>query len=184
MQKTDLSKFNNDWYKTGASFPVRAVWYLLNRAFFISYFPFSSFKIFLLRMFGAQLGKSLVIKPHVNIKYPWRLKIGDHCWIGEGVWIDNLDDVVIGNNCCLSQGALLLCGNHNYKKPSFDLMTGKIIFEEGVWIGAKAVVCGGVTCKSHAVLSVASVAVADINAYSVYQGNPAVKIKERVISEQ
>jgi len=183
MQRTDLSKFNNDWYKLGASFPVRGLWYTLNRFFFISYFPFSSFKIFLLRMFGARVGKGLVIKPNVNIKYPWRLKIGDHCWIGEGVWIDSLDEVVIGDNCCISQGALLLCGNHNYKKSTFDLNTGKIILEEGVWLGARSIVCGGVTCGSHSVLSVASVAVSDLESYSIYKGNPAVKTKERVISE-
>ncbi len=62
-------------------------------------------------------------------------------------------------------------------------MTGKIILEEGVWIGAKSIICGGVTCKPRAVLSVASVAVSDWEAYSVYQGNPSVKIKERIISE-
>jgi putative colanic acid biosynthesis acetyltransferase WcaF len=183
MQKTDLSKFNNDWYKTGASYPVRAMWYVVNRVFFISYFPFSFFKIFLLRMFGAKVGEGLVIKPNVNIKYPWKLKVGNHCWLGEGVWIDNLEDVVIGDNCCLSQGSFLLCGNHNYKKSAFDLMTGKIILEEGVWLGAKSIVCGGVTCKSHSVLSVASIAVSDLEAYSIYRGNPAVKIKERVMSE-
>lgn len=182
MQKTDLSKFNNDWYKPGASFPVRAIWYCVNRLFFISYCPFSAFKINLLRMFGARVGQGIIIKPNVNIKYPWKLKIGNHCWIGEGVWIDNLDEVAIGDNCCLSQGAFLLCGNHNYKKTAFDLMIGKIILEEGVWLGAKSIVCGGVTCKLHAVLSVASVAVSDLEAYAVYQGNPAVKIKERIIS--
>ncbi|MBI4947871.1 MAG: colanic acid biosynthesis acetyltransferase WcaF [Bacteroidetes bacterium] len=183
MQKTDLSKFNNGWYKPGVSFAVRAAWYVVNRVFFISYCPFSSFKIFLLKLFGAKVGEGLVIKPNINIKFPWRLKIGNHCWVGEGVWIDNLDEVVIGDNCCISQGALLLCGNHNYKKSTFDLMIGKIILEDGVWLGAKSIVCGGVTCKSHAVLSVDSVAVSDLEAYSIYQGNPAVKIKERIILE-
>jgi putative colanic acid biosynthesis acetyltransferase WcaF len=74
---------------------------------------------------------------------------------------------------------MLLCGNHNYKKESFDLMTGKIIIEDGVWIGAKAIVCPGVTCHSHSVLSVGSVATKDLDANSIYQGNPAVKIKSR-----
>jgi putative colanic acid biosynthesis acetyltransferase WcaF len=183
MQKTDLSKFNNDWYNSGASWLTRIIWYCTNACFFNSYFPFYSTKIFLLRLFGAKVGRNVVIKPKVNIKYPWKLKIGNYCWIGEGVWIDNLDEVIIGDNSCISQGALLLCGNHNYKKSSFDLMTGKIILEEGVWLGAKSIVCGGVICKSHSVLSVASVAVSDLEAYSVYQGNPAVKIKERIISE-
>lgn len=180
--KTDLSEYNNDWYKPGTSLLVRAAWYLVNRVFFISYFPFYSVKIFFLKMFGARIGKGVIVKPHVNIKYPWRLSIGNYSWIGEGAWIDNLDDVVIGDNCCISQGALILCGNHNYKKPSFDLMMSKIVLEDGVWIGAKSIVCGGVYCKSHAVLAAGSVAVDTLEEYSIYRGNPAVKIKNREIT--
>jgi len=181
MNKTDLSSFNNSWYKPGGSSLKRMGWFLCNSCFFISYFPFNGFKLFLLRLFGAKVGKQVVIKPSVNIKYPWKLVLGDHVWIGEKVWIDNLDEVIIGNNVCISQGALLLSGNHDYKRSSFDLLTGKIIIEDGVWIGAKSIVCGNVTCKSHAVLSVASVAQKNLEAYSVYRGNPAVKIRERVI---
>ena len=180
--KTDLSKYNNDWYKPGATWLVRMIWYVFNWSFFISYCPFNFVKIFSLRMFGATVGKGVVLKPHINIKYPWRLSIGNYCWIGEAVWIDNLEDITIGDNCCISQGALLLCGNHNFKKSTFDLMTEKIVFEEGVWIGAKAIVCGGVVCKSHSVLTAGSVASSSLEAYSVYQGNPAVKIKDREIT--
>jgi putative colanic acid biosynthesis acetyltransferase WcaF len=110
------------------------------------------------------------------------LEIGDFSWIGEDVWIDNLTAVSIGSNVCISQGAMLLTGNHNYKKETFDLMINKIILEDGVWVGAKAVVCPGVTCKSHAVLVVGSVATSDLKAYSINQGNPAILVRERLIS--
>jgi putative colanic acid biosynthesis acetyltransferase WcaF len=135
-----------------------------------------------LGVFGAKIGKGLVIKPHVSIKYPWNLTIGDHCWIGERTWIDNLDKVSIGNNVCLSQGALILSGNHDYKSTKFDLIVKPIIIEDGAWIGAKSIVCQGVTIKSHAVLLVNSVAVQDLDSYCIYRGNPAEKIKERIIN--
>lgn len=183
MMKTDLSKFNNSDYKSGANTLVRALWYFVNIIFFKNaYNPFSKLKVVLLKMFGAKVGTGTNIKPSVNIKYPWRLKIGNYVWIGENVWIDNLDDVEIGDNCCISQGAMLLCGNHNYKLETFDLITGKIILEEGVWIGAKSVICPGVTCFSHSVLTVNSVATKDLEKYSIFQGNPAVKIKERIMN--
>ena len=179
--KTELSSFDNSWYNPGPRWK-RALWYPVNALFFGSRMnPFSGLKLFLLRLFGARLGKGVVIKPGVNIKYPWKLSLGDHCWIGEGVWIDNLAQVTLGSNVCLSQGAMLLCGNHNYRKSTFDLVLGEITLEEGVWIGAKGVVCPGVTCHSHAVLAVGSVATADLEPYSVYQGNPAVKIRDRII---
>jgi putative colanic acid biosynthesis acetyltransferase WcaF len=182
MNQTDLSSFNNSWYKPGN--PVkRGLWYVCNILFFTNrWFPFSSAKKGILKLFGAKIGKGVVIKPHVNIKYPWKLRIGDYTWIGEGVWIDNLDMVSIGKNCCLSQGAFLLCGNHDYKKTSFDLILGEITLEDGEWIGAKSIVCPGVRVGSHAVLSVNSVATKDMLSYSVYSGNPATLVRERVLA--
>ena len=182
--KTDLAQFNNAWYEVGASTLKQLLWYYTNVLFFNAYaFPFNSFKIVLLKLFGAKVGKGCVIKPKVNIKYPWKLTLGDYVWLGEQVWIDNLAEVKIESHACLSQGAMLLCGNHNYKKKSFDLMVGKIIIEEGAWIGAQSVVCPGVSVASHAVLAVGSVLTQDAKAYTVYQGNPARPIKEREISE-
>jgi len=180
--KTDLSNYDNSWYKPG-NFFKRTLWYFTSLLFFQnSFFPFSPFKIFLLRIFGAKVGKGVLLKPDVSIKYPWKLYVGDFTWIGEKVWIDNLADVTIGKNVCLSQGSYLLTGNHNYKSPDFNLITKSIVLEEGVWIGAKAVVCPGVTCKSHAVLAVNSVATRDLEPYSIYQGNPAIRVKERQMS--
>lgn len=134
-------------------------------------------------MFGAKIGKGVVIKQRVNIKYPWMLEIGDYSWVGEAVWIDNLAQVKIGSHCCISQGALLLCGNHNYKKPTFDLIVGKITLENGVWIGAKAIITGSVHCHSHALLTAGSLASQNLEAYTIYQGVPCVAVRKRVIKE-
>ena len=179
--KTDLSKYNNDWYQPGGSVLKKTCWYVLHAIFIHSAFPFSSFKVFLLRLFGASIGTSVTIKPNVTIKYPWHLTIGNHVWIGEQVWIDNLSRVTIKNNCCVSQGAMLLCGNHDYSKTSFDLIVKDITLEEGVWIGAKSIVCPGVSIGSHSVLTVNSVATSNLEPWGIHQGNPALKIKERVI---
>jgi acetyltransferase-like isoleucine patch superfamily enzyme len=127
---TDLSQYDNSWYNTGAGKLKTTLWYMTNVLFFINPLnPLSGIKVRLLRLFGATIGKGVVIKPGVNIKHPWRLIIGNHTWIGEKVWIDNLDMVTIGSHCCLSQGVLLLCGNHNYKRPTFDLMIAPIVLE-------------------------------------------------------
>lgn len=129
------------------------------------------------------MGKKVLIKPGVNIKYPWQLEIGDNCWIGERVWIDNLAKVRIGSHVCLSQGAMLLCGNHDYGKSTFDLILGEIKLEDGAWIGALSVVGPGVTVGSHALLSVGSVATRNLDGWKIYRGNPAEVVCERVIEK-
>ena len=178
-----LSKFNNSWYRPGNRFK-RFAWHYCSIVFFRSgFFPFYGLKTILLRLFGAKVGKGVLIKPGVSIKYPWFLEIGDDTWIGENAWIDNLAKVMIGSNVCISQGAYILTGNHNYNKPYFDLIIKEIIIEDGVWIGARSIVCPGVVCKSNAVLSVGSIAKTDLEINGIYQGDPAVKVRERNISE-
>ncbi|HXB45292.1 MAG TPA: WcaF family extracellular polysaccharide biosynthesis acetyltransferase, partial [Puia sp.] len=158
-----MKEVNNASYRTtidiGASRPKQIIWYFVNIFFFKnSLNVFSGIKIFLLKLFGAKLGRGVVIKPSVNIKYPWKLQMGSYSWIGEEVWIDNLSDVIIGNNVTLSQGALLLTGSHDHTKQTFDFISSPIILEDGVWIGTKAIVFGGVICKSHSILGMNSVA--------------------------
>lgn len=182
--KTDLSRYDNSWYNPEGNVFKRLLWYFVNILFFINPLnPIIPLKVWLLRRFGARIGSNVCIKPNVNIKYPWLLTVGNNVWIGENVWIDNLTKVKIGNNVCISQGAMLLCGNHNYKKSTFDLMIGEITIEDGSWIGAQAVVCPGVTAYSHSVLGVGSIANHNLEAYCVYQGNPAAKIRERKMEE-
>jgi putative colanic acid biosynthesis acetyltransferase WcaF len=177
----NLGGYNNSNFNTGSGPLKRIVWHFVSGLFFKSFFHFYGLKVFLLKLFGAEIGMNVLIKPNVNIKYPWNLIVGNDVWIGEEVWIDNLVKVQIGNNVCISQGAMLLCGNHNFSKSNFDLITGTIILEDGVWIGAKSIVGPNVVCHSHSVLGVSSVASKDLEAYSIYRGNPALLIKERNI---
>jgi putative colanic acid biosynthesis acetyltransferase WcaF len=181
--ETDLSKFNNNWYNPGNKIKV-ILWFFANSLIINNYLPIPmSIKVFVLKIFGAKIGKNLTIKPKVNIKYPWFLEIGNNVWIGETAWIDNFVQVIIEDNVCISQGATLLTGNHNYKKSNFEMIVGEIYLEKGSWIGAKSVVCGGVKCKSHSVLAVNSVTSKDLKPYTIYQGNPAKEIRERIITE-
>ncbi|MDR3717118.1 MAG: WcaF family extracellular polysaccharide biosynthesis acetyltransferase [Puia sp.] len=181
-----LKKVDNASYKTtidiGASRVRQLAWYLVNIVFFKNPFNISSAsKVFLLRLFGARLGSGVLIKPSVSIKYPWKFQVGDHVWIGEEVWIDNLAEVILHSNVTLSQGALLLSGSHDQARTTFDFMAFPIILEEGVWIGARSIVSGGVTCHSHSILGINSVAEKDLEPYTIYKGNPAVPVLKRVI---
>ncbi len=91
-----LADFDNRWYSPGRPLWVRLLWLIVNRVFFLSWFPWpSAVKARILRAFGAAVGGGVVFKNRINVKYPWNLSIGECSWIGEGVWIDSLAKVMI-----------------------------------------------------------------------------------------
>ena len=178
----DRTKFTNSWYDPGPLWK-RLLWYYVSLIFFESaWFPFYKFKTLLLRIFGAKVGKSLGIKPSVKIKYPWHLEIGNYVSIGEEVWIDNLAKVILNDKVTISQGALLITGNHDYKSESFDLKIEEIRIGVGAWICAKAIVGPGVSIGRNSILSLASVTYGDLKAEGIYAGHPAIFVKPRVIT--
>lgn len=175
----NLSGYSSN-YNLGKRKILFFFWYIISMVFFESaWFHSYALKVTILRLFGSKIGKGVVIKPKVYIKYPWMLEIGDFVWIGEEVRIDNLAKVEIHSNVCISQRAFLLTGNHNYRADGFDLMTGEIILENEVWIGASSIVCPNSTISVGCVVSVASVVSGKTKSYQVYVGNPAVNVKSR-----
>jgi putative colanic acid biosynthesis acetyltransferase WcaF len=181
--KTDFSKFRDE-VSPGFIRKFRyLLWLLVANLIFLSNIPYPNvLKIYILRIFGAKVGQHVVIKPWVKIKFPWNLSLGDHVWLGEEVWIDNISKVTIQSHVCISQGAFLLTGNHNFSKAHFPLISNQITVEDGVWVCAKAIVTGGVTLGTHSVLSLGCIATKDLESYYIYGNFPLEKIKPRTIT--
>ncbi len=159
---------------------TRCAWALCSLILFESgWFPLSRLKTLILRLFGATIGKGLVIKTHVRIKYPWLLSVGDDCWIGQEVWIDNLDAVSLGNDVCLSQAVYLCTGSHDADSRTFDLITRPIHIENGAWIAARSTVLGGVVVQRMGVVAAGAVVSADVSALSIVGGCPARDLRKR-----
>ena len=141
-----LSDYRNQFYHPGGSVLTRIAWYYSSLLLLeSSWFPVSRLKCSILRLFGAQMGQGVVIHPNVRIKYPWKLRVGDNCWIGRDAWIDNLDTVTLESDVCVSQGAYLCTGSHDHRSATFDLKTGPIVIKHGAWICCRATVLGGST---------------------------------------
>jgi putative colanic acid biosynthesis acetyltransferase WcaF len=183
MNTIQLSKaFKKTGFIIGANKFVVGCWYLVSLVIFKSgLMPFSPVLVAVLRIFGASIGNDVRVKPGIHIRYPWKLIVGDHCWLAD-CYIDNLDQVILGKNVCISQQAMLQTGNHNYKQTRFDLITKPIQLEDGVWIGAKSLVGPGVTAYSHAILTAGSTAFEDLAAFKIYQGNPEKQKRQRIIA--
>lgn len=180
-----LDLFSVGDYRPGGNAISRVLWHfcgyrIVRSQTLVSY----RLKAAVLRLFGAEIGKGVVIKPGVRVKYPWRLKVGDHVWLGEDAWIDNIEDVAISSHACISQGAYLCTGNHDWKKESFDYRLAPITIGTGAWVGAKSVVAPGAMVGAGAILTAGSVATRTLVPGGVYAGNPAIYLKDRRPSKE
>lgn len=177
LQSLQAYRVPLDWLR-GHIF-LRLAWFLFGKPLLASWIPGSAWRKFLLQVFRAKLGKRLRLKPRLHITSPWMLYAGDDCWFGEDLWIDNPAPVYIGNNVCLSQGAYLCTGNHDYRKITFDLRLGPISIGNSVWIAAKAVLAPGAKVGEGAVVAIGSVVNGYVPPSSIMKGNPAVQVGTR-----
>ncbi|HEX3988374.1 MAG TPA: WcaF family extracellular polysaccharide biosynthesis acetyltransferase [Verrucomicrobiae bacterium] len=179
----NLAAYSPGNFDRGASIFREALWVLISFWLFrLCPFKFSALKRLALRCFGAHVGRGVIIKPNSRITFPWKLTLGNHVWLGEDCWLLNLAPIVIEDNVCISQRAFLCAGNHNYKSPTFDLMTQPIRIENGAWICANAFIGPGVTIGARSVVCAGSVVTESLPADGIFQGNPAIWLKRRVIS--
>ena len=181
-----MTKVRNDLFdpklglNRGRSKFQEVVWYVVKCFLFLTPLPFpSGLKCCVLRWFGARIGNGVVIKPRVNIHFPWKLSIGDHAWIGEEVFILNFEPVTIGAHCCISQRVFLCAGNHDYRQPDMRYRNRPVTVEDGAWVGAQSFVAPGVTIGSEAVISAGSVVTRNQPAGMVCAGNPCVPVRSR-----
>jgi putative colanic acid biosynthesis acetyltransferase WcaF len=176
LPQTRLDTFNSSvGFNRGKPAYIFWAWYLTKCLFFATSVPWpSSLKVAILRAFGATIGSGVVIKPRVNIHFPWKLKLGDFTWLGEEVNILNFELVSVGSHTCISQQVFLCAGGHNYRDPAFSYRNATITIGNGVWLQARVFVCPGVSIGHESVAEVCSCIRHNIPKNIVCSGNPAV----------
>ena len=179
----DLATYRTppDWHP-GASKLVQTLWFCLGAPLVAArWLPGSGWRVALLQAFGARIGSGCRLKPGLRVKFPWRLVVGDHCWLAEDAWIDNLAPVTLGDRVCLSQGVYLCTGNHDFRSPGFDLILGPITVDSDAWIAARAVLAPGTHVGAGAVVALAAVVSGEVPAAAIVRGNPAVVVGQRQV---
>lgn len=102
----------------------------------------SRLRVAALRAFGAEIGPGVTFRPRTRVKFPWKLHIGADCWIGEGVWFHNQNDVYIGSNAVISQECFITTGSHR-ARSDMGLITSPVRIDDGAWITTRCMVLGG-----------------------------------------
>lgn len=143
--------------------------------------PLHRWRIFLLRLFGAQVSWKAYVYPDVEVWAPWNLSIDDYGTLARGVVCYNIAPVSIGSRAIASQGAHLCTGTHDYRDPAFPLISKAITIGSRAWICAGAFVGPGVTIADGAILAAAGVTFRNLEPWTIYVGNPAMPQRSRPI---
>ncbi|VXC02647.1 putative glycose-acyl transferase [Flavobacterium sp. 9AF] len=174
----ELNKFKNPKNFRGRNKIIVQLWWIVQATFFaLSPQVLYPWRRFLLRLFGAKIGKQVVIRPNVKITYPWKVIIGDYSWIGDDVVLYSLGEIQIGSNTVISQKSYLCTGSHEYQKQSFDIYNKPIIIKDSCWIATDVFIAPGVTIENEIVVGARSSVFTNLYEKGVYIGNPAKKVK-------
>ncbi|MFZ5448844.1 MAG: WcaF family extracellular polysaccharide biosynthesis acetyltransferase [Thermodesulfobacteriota bacterium] len=156
------------------------LWFLLQDTLFrFSPIPMYGFRSRLLRLFGANIGKNVKIRPKTRVHYPWRVEIGDYCQIGDDAWLYSIGHIKIGNNTVISQKTFLCTAGHDHNDPYFRTLVKPITVGNGVWIASDVYVAPGVTIGDNSVIGARSSVFKDIPPGVICYGNPCKVIKRR-----
>ncbi|WP_211214398.1 acetyltransferase [Actinomycetospora chiangmaiensis] len=131
--------------------------------------PSSRLRARALRAFGAEIGRDVIIRPRVRVRFPWNLHVGDRCWIGEGVWISNRDLVTLGHDAVLSQETFVTTGSHD--RHHMGVVTAPVVIEDGAWVTTRCIVLRGVRVGRSCIVTPNTVVDRDVPAGAVY-GTP------------
>ena len=160
----DLSKFDASAYVRGRSKIWQALWFGFSFLIFQKFWFPNRLRSASLRLFGAKVGDNVFIRHDVRIMWPWKLELGNNCWLGEGSRVINLEQISLGNNVCISQEAMLCAGSHDHKKVDFPYRNAPIAIADGAWIAARATVLPGVTIGTQSVVAAQEIARTDVPA--------------------
>lgn len=176
----DLAGFKLPPDFRGRSAAVVQLWWLVQATLFrCSPQLLYGFRRWLLRLFGATIGAGAIIRPSVEIPYPWKLRIGDHAWIGDHAVLYCFAEITIGRNAVVSQKSYLCAGTHDYRSPQFDIEAYPIVIEEEAWIAADVFVGPGVTIGRGTVVGSRSSVFTDLPPMMVCVGSPARPVHAR-----
>lgn len=178
----DLSQYDQSWYSPGRPKWLIMLWWLIQAIVFpLTLHAHHAPRRALLKLFGARIGKGVVIRPTARFHYPWKVEIGDFSWIGSNVEFYSLENIRVGNHCVISQNTYLCTGSHNPSDPTFGLSVAPITLENGTWVAANCFIGPGVTIGANTVVGASSGVFRDLPPQCICLGNPCKPHKNRIL---
>jgi putative colanic acid biosynthesis acetyltransferase WcaF len=151
-------------------------WWFIQNTIFISFLFPSRLRVVTLRIFGATIGSSVLIRRGVRIHFPWNLKVGDNCWIGEEVWLINHESIEIGSNVCISQRAIICSSGHDLRSTCLNYKHKPIKIQDGAWICLQSTILAGSSIGRNSVVSAGETFKGELSEGSIFVEKEVKKI--------
>jgi putative colanic acid biosynthesis acetyltransferase WcaF len=178
----DLRQYDQSWFDLGRPRWLVMAWWLIQAVVFpLTLHSHHAPRRGLLRLFGAQIGRGVVIRPSARFTLPWKVSIGDHSWIGDGVMFYSLDTIMVGSHTVLSQKTYLCTGSHDITDPAFGLQIAPIRIGNGVWVATDCFVGPGVTIGANTVIGARSSVFQDLPNDYICWGTPCKARRRRQV---
>ncbi len=181
----DLSRYDQSWFDRGRpGWFILLWWFIQGTLFPLSPHPANGFRCWLLRCFGAKIGKRVVIRSSARFTYPWKVKIGDWSWVGDQVTFYSLDRIEVGSHCIISQGSYLCTGSHDIRDRAFGLLVEPVVIGNGTWVATDCFVAPGVSIGANSIIGARSTVLMNIPARSIAWGNPCKPQRARSLDRE
>lgn len=183
MKYQDLSSFTLPKNFRGRPAWVVQLWWVVQASLFRWSPQFAyGFRRYLLRLFGAHIGRNVIIRPSVTVTYPWKISIGDYSWVGDDVVLYSLGEIEIGAHAVVSQRSYLCTGDHDYTIVDFPIRERKISVGSEAWIAADVFIAPNVSIGKGCVVGARSTVLRDMPAFMLCAGYPAKPLRKRAVS--
>lgn len=177
----DLKEFSvPKTFRGKSKITVQLWWIVQGTLFALSPQFFYGWRRFLLRMFGAKIGKGVLLRATVKVTYPWNIEIGDYSWIGEDNVLYSLGKIKIGSHVALAHKVYINTGGHQYDKVSFDIFSEPVVIEDECWLTNDVYVAPGVTIGKGSIIAARSSVLKSMPGGKICVGTPAIAIKDRI----
>jgi putative colanic acid biosynthesis acetyltransferase WcaF len=176
----DLQQFRLPPGFRGRSAVAVQLWWLVQATLFrLSPQFMYGWRRWLLRCFGAKVGRGVLLRPTVSVTFPWKVEIGDYAWIGDDAVLYSLGPISIGRNAVVSQKSYLCTGTHDARSPAFDIEAHPIVIEDEAWVASDVFIAPGVTVGRGAVIGARSTVLQAMPAGMVCVGYPCRPVRPR-----
>lgn len=145
--------------------------------------PFHLFRLLVYKMAGMKIGRGSRIHTGARFFYPGNIKIGEGSILGDNIFLDGREKLIIGNHVDIASSVMIYNSEHDINSADFHAVSAPVEIGDYVFIGPRAIILPGVKIGRGAVVAAGAVVTKDVEEFKIVAGVPATVIGERKLQD-